>query len=458
MSEFAPAPRPSPPTLRATTPTGEDRTSKAKGNLATQQRRLDGFVGGGHELDPELITTPEEASRGGALAPRPGATSRSASPRRREARRLHRGTGKNERQHSQTMLFEPEEIAVDAHVPSQNKGGDTEIGDFVADFMSALRAVGTFFQQGLQQFTLKMMFGESQAEESSALANLLGGLLRGALDKVIAPIPGLPEVMALISEAREHLASATASTPASSNARLADWLAMVGGQVVLAHERFMLRAAPRLREALRERFAQEDGQAAPELIVGAKARLIKSLEVQREAMLARAEALTPAYYLDRITAVWIRSPGAGGGGSSKTKGSLGPLSNGCIRVWVDAAQNDLVEGAVFGKGLNSFTVTRASLHTTSHQGQAATLVKEALKAGRKTLWSFGVPVKVMVKLPNTMPGGKSWHQCDFARPGEPLGAAPSSERAASLWAAFLRDTKVWDQMTGFAATRLEGNV
>lgn len=457
MSELVPAPRPQSPALRATSSAGQGQKNE-KEDLATQQRRLDGFVGEGHELDPELVTSPVEAQRGGALASKPSSTSRSASPRRKEARRVHRGPGKNEQLPSQTMLFAPEELAVDAHVPAENDSGYAEIRDYIDDVMTAFGTVGTYFQKGLEQFTLKMMFGESQAEDSGPLVDLLGNLLRGALDKLIAPIPGLPEVMALLTEAREHLASATASTPASSNARLADWLASVGSQAVLAHERMKLRAGPRLRDVLRERFAKEDGRTGPELVVGAKARLIKTLEEQREATLARAGALTPEYFVDRITAVWIRSPGGGGGGSAKSKGSLGPLSNGCIRVWVDAVQNDLVDGAVFGKGLNSFNVTRASLHTTSHQGQAATLVKEALKAGRKTLWSFGVPVKVMVKLPNTMPGGKSWHQCDFARPREPLGAAPSSEKAATLWAAFLRDTKVWDQMTGFATTRLEGNV
>lgn len=453
MSELAPAPRPNPPTLRATAPTGGDHSGKTQRDLTTQQRRLDSFVGGGHELDPELITSPEEASQGGALASKASATSRTASPRRKETRRVHRGTGANGMQPSRTMLFEPEELAVDARVSA----GTNAIQNYVTDIMAALGAVGSFFDEGLRQFTLKMMFGESKAEESGSLVDLLGGLLRGALDKVIAPIPGLPEVMAFLTEAREHLASAAANTPASSNARLAEWLVSVGSRATQTHAHMTL-SLPQLRDALEARFGEEEGSAGPELVLGGKARLIKTLEDQRKAMLARAKTLSSEYFADRITALWIRSPGGGGGGSSKSRGSLGPLSNGCIRVWVDAAENDLVEGAVFGKGLSSFTVTRASLHTTSHQGQAAMLVKEALRSGRKTLWSFGVPVRVMLRLPNTMPGGKTWHQCDFARPREPLGAAPSSDKAAPLWAAFLRDTRVWDHMTEFATARLEGNV
>ena len=425
-------------------------------DLTTQQRRLDQFVGGGHDLDPELLTSPDEAKQGGALtagrfSPRP------PSPRRSEARRVHRGPAKNEPQPNQTMLFEPEELAVDAHLPAENDSGFAEIRDYINDVMAAYGTIGTFFDKGLQQFGLKMMFGESQAEESGALSKLLGGLLRMALDKAIATVPGLPEIVSLLTEASEHLASATAETPAGANARLADWLAAVGGQAVAAHERLKLSIAPRLREVLRERLAKEEGEANPQIVLGAKARLLKTLDEHRKSTLQRAKGLSPEFFADRIAAVWIRSPGGGGSGSAETKGSLGRLSNGCIRIWVEAAENDLVEATVHGKGHTSFQVVRASLHTNSHQGQAAKLVREALQSGRKSLWSFGVPIKVMVKLPNSMPGGRSWHQSDFAKPHEPLGPGPSSERASVLWAAFLRDRKVWDSMNEAAAARLEGN-
>jgi hypothetical protein len=152
-----------------------------------------------------------------------------------------------------------------------------------------------------------------------------------------------------------------------------------------------------------------------------------------------------AAFQDATAAHWISNRGAGGAGTTSERGDT--LSNGHIRIWIDADEDD---------GVWSFDVERVALYTVSHQAQAADLLRESIRTGRKTLWNCGVPVEIMFEAQNNMPGGRTVYQCGVRGRQQAGGRAPWFPSARTGWEELLRRGSTWVTMESVARSNLEG--
>lgn len=316
--------------------------------------------------------------------------------------------------------------------------------------------MGTNHLAGIANFIDTMQFEGSQSGQADVLGSIFKSvgksLLDAAVDGIVGlvPVPGFSAVVGWVKAAIEAATEEVERAGrAAAQANLAAWSRDIRASQASTYGAARMEFRSNAEAQLPAAFEALDGnapssQAEGTTVTGDKATMLRNMERHRSAF--RSAIPSPGAFQDATAVRWATSRSAGGAGTASDGGH--DLSNGRLRVWVDTDEDD---------GQWTFEVERATLYTASHQAQAADLIRESIRTGRKTLWNCGIPVEVMMRGPNNMPGGRTWYQCAVSGPQRASGSGPWWPEANVAWQALLGRGSVWAQMESVTRSGLEGN-
>lgn len=317
--------------------------------------------------------------------------------------------------------------------------------------------MGTNHLAGIANFIDTMQFEGSQSGQADVLGSIFKSVGKSLLDAAIdgiaglVPIPGFSAVVGWVKDAIEAATDEVERAGrAGAQANLAAWSREIRASQASTYGAARMEFRRNAEAHLPSAFEALDGNAPNSpaegtAVTGDKATMLRNMERHRSAF--RSAIPSPGAFQDATAVRWATSRSAGGAGTASDAG-VRHLSNGRLRVWVDTDEDD---------GQWTFEVERATLYTASHQAQAADLIRESIRSGRKTLWNCGIPVEVMMRGPNNMPGGRTWYQCAVSGPQRASGRGPWWPEADVAWQALLSRGSVWTEMESVTRSRLEGN-
>jgi hypothetical protein len=355
------------------------------------------------------------------------------------------------------MNFEEgETITVDTYELHANARPYDIIQDHTNAVADMIDVMGSNHLAGIANFIDTMQFEGSQAGQTDVLGSIFKSVGKSLLDGAVegatglVPIPGFSAVATWVKDAIEAATDEVErATKARGEASLAAWSREIRSTQAASWGSARIAFRATAEQSLPSMFDALDGiapRSAAEgtVVTGDKATLLRNMQAHRSSLQTRIP--TPQSFQDATAASWVTDRAGGASGSSADQGHQ--LSNGTIRIWVES------EGDERGW---SFEVQRVTMYTSSHGAQAADLVREAIASGRKTLWTCGVPVEVMFRGPNNMPGGRTWYPCSVGGRQQSAARGPWYPEAAEGWRALLADGGSWSEMESVARNRLEGH-
>ena len=369
----------------------------------------------------------------------------------------HDGRGRRRAPTTEMTFEEGETVTVDTYQLAAGARPYDILQNYWNAVAEMIDVMGTNHLSGIANFIDTMQFEGSQSGQADVLGSIFKSVGKSLLDAAIdgiaglVPIPGFSAVVGWVKDAVEAATDEVERAGrAGAQANLAAWARDIRSSQASTYGTARMEFRRTAEAELPSAFEALDGNAPSSptegtVVTGDKATMLRNMERHRTAF--RSAIPSAGAFQDATAVRWATSRSAGGAGTASDRG-VSHLSNGRLRIWVDSDEDD---------GEWTFTVERATLYTASHQAQAADLIRESIRSGRKTLWNCGIPVEIMMRGPNNMPGGRTWYQCSVSGPQRANGRGPWWPEADVAWRDLLRRGSVWTEMENVTRSRLEGN-
>ncbi len=293
---------------------------------------------------------------------------------------------------------------------------------------------------GFSAFIDRLQFDPTQDSEEERPKNAIMLVATKLLDKLLSALPEGP-VLGFLKD----IGTLLYLPDAPSTGDLGTYMLNESQRITKYYDQMFAIAEVGCIPRLRSDFDKLTGippEAHDVALTGEHAIFMKQLELQRSALVSIVPSA--AQYQDEATIAWLSNRNEGGKGA--TRRGLRDLSNGVIRVEIDAS-----EGA---KGW-AFQFDRALLYSSVRSGQAADLMRDALASGRRTLWTCGLPIYVVFKGPGAA-GGTTRYEVQVSAPGKAVSAGGMTRDAARIWADLVNDAALWPSMEAGVAASLSG--
>lgn len=269
------------------------------------------------------------------------------------------------------------------------------IQDHVTRVTTALDNMRTGELGAIEQFLTHMAFSSSQEAQPDVLGAVFKHVGKQLMDAAIGRLPsvaGIPasaifDVIEAMTDEMERAAAAQQSY------QLANFMTTLRNRTLTAYQTAITNIQTDSHQELDRQFTDaegswDDGEA---IVVGQKATFLRELEQRGRAMLAAVPQ--PIRYEEALLSRWITDRRAGGEGLSGWEG------NGKVQLKFDTEVSN---------GNYSYEFQSAKLFTASKSGNAADMFTRVMNEQNKKVYELGVPVQVMLRTANMMPGGRSY--------------------------------------------------
>lgn len=293
------------------------------------------------------------------------------------------------------ITFDDDEGSFLYHLRRSGRDPYDVIQDYVSAVSTALNNMRVGELNAIEQFLTHMSFSSSddaQPDVLGAVFKYVGKQLWEAALSAVPSVGGISatQIFGFITAMTDELERAAA---AQQSYNLATFMVTLRNQTAAFYQSAITELQASKRSELDLEFSSREGEwsEGEVWVSGDKARLLSELEAQAQAMLRAVPE--PIAYEEALIVRWVRDRNAG----AQTTDAF--RTNGIIELKYDTEETD--------SGYN-YTFESAKLFAATQSGQAADMLTRVMSHENKKVYELGIPVRVMLKTENMMPGGRSY--------------------------------------------------